>query len=150
MCVVQKRRTSIVVAAIAAFAGLVVGALGASWFWVDFNARFNSYYLVKATEAAIVVKVGVLEQFRAGRPEDAIKALEIWLDGDLAGVPALARVGGTTLGENARRAVEIEMRARRVSGYEPQHPIVHAAVQKAFTLVQGSGDPDVARPGDHP
>ena len=73
--------------------------------------------------AACASKVSVLERLRAGRSEDATKLLETLLDGDLIGAGALAR-DGHNFNANARRAVALEIQARKVSGYEPADPNV--------------------------
>ncbi len=149
MGVVQDWDSSVVIAAIAAFAGLVVGMLGASWYWLEFNARFDTYRLATRTQADIVGRVAALERLRAGRSEDATKTLETLLDGDLLEARVLARAGHK-FDENARRALEIELQARKVSGYEPQDPDVRVAVREAFDLVQGGGDPERAESHGRP
>lgn len=116
---------------------LVVGASGASWYWLNFNAQLNNQGFVLRTQAAIVTKVAVLEHLRAGRIPDATTLLESLLDGDLVSASALAR-GGTTFSANANRALALEATARASSGYRPVDDKVHHSVQEAFRLVPGS------------
>ena len=125
---------------------LVVGGLGASWYWLDSNAQFMTSGLVLRTQADIITKVSVLEQIRAGRPEDATKLLETLLDGDLIAAGALAR-DGRKFNANARRAVALELRAREVSGYQPGDPSVRVAAQEAFRLLATRIDGGGVQPG---
>jgi hypothetical protein len=134
------------IAAISALVGLVVGGLGASWYWLDSNAQFMTSGLVLRTQADIITKVSVLEHIRAGRPEDATKLLETLLDGDLIAAGALAR-DGRKFNANARRAVALELRAREVSGYQPTDPSVRAAAQEAFRLLAAGVDGSGVQPG---
>jgi hypothetical protein len=132
------------VALIAALS-LAVGAGGASWYWLNFNAQFNNYGFVVRTQADIITKVAVLEHLRAGRILDATNLLETLLDGDLISAGALAR-DGTKLNTNTARAVALESNARVASGYRPIDSTVHNAVEEAFSLVPGSIEPSEAQP----
>jgi hypothetical protein len=134
---------------LASVVSLAVGAGGASWFWLSFNAQFNTYALVSRTEADIVTKVAVLEHIRAGRISDATTLLETLLDGDLIGAAALAR-DGTRFSANTGRAVVLESKARTASGYTPADANVHIAVQEAFRLVPISLKGTAAQPGGPP
>jgi hypothetical protein len=89
----MSTRRVAMIAAISALAGLVVGAVSASWYWFDSNGQFMTSNLVLGTQADILAKVSVLEHMRAGRFEHATKLLETLLDGDLIGAGALARQG---------------------------------------------------------
>ena len=133
------------IAAISALGGLVGGAFGASWYWQNFYTQFMTSNLVLRTQADIITRVSVLEHIRAGRPENATKLLETLVDGDLIGAGALAR-DGHKFNANARRAVALELRARKVSGYEPTDPTVRAGVQEAFRLLHASADAVGAQP----
>jgi hypothetical protein len=117
-----------------ALVSLVVGVVGASWFWLNFNAQFTNYGFVVRTEADIVTKVAVLEHIRAGRIADATNLLETLLDGDLIGAGALAR-DGAKFNANTRRAAALEYQARAKSGYAPTDEGVRSAVQEAFRLL---------------
>ena len=90
------------IAVVSSLAGLVVGACGASWYWLGFNGKFMASSLVLRTQADIIAKVSVLEHMRAGRTEEAAKLQEILLDGDLVIAGALAR-DGNGFNANARR-----------------------------------------------
>ncbi len=149
MGVVRSWESGVLIAAIAAFAGLVVGVLVASWYWVDFNARFDTYRLATRTQADIVARVAALERLRAGRAEDATRVLETLLDADLLEARVLAGAGNG-FDEDTRRALDIELQARKASGYEPQDPNVRAAVREAFDLLQRGGDPVVRRSAGRP
>ncbi len=131
--------------ALIALLSLAVGAGGASWYWLNFNAQFNNYAFVVRTQADVVTKVAVLEHIRAGRILDATNLLETLLDGDLIGAGALAR-DGTTFNANTARAVALESKARAASGYRPSDQSVHNAVQEAFRLVPGSLERTDAQP----
>jgi hypothetical protein len=131
--------------ALIAVLSLAVGAGGASWYWLNFNAQFNNYALVVRTQADVVTKVAVLEHIRAGRILDATNLLETLLDGDLIGAGALAR-DGTTFNANTARAVALESKARAASGYRPTDQGVHNAVQEALRLVPGSLERTDAQP----
>jgi len=72
--------------------------------------------------------------------------LETLRDGDLIGAGARAR-DGAQFNSNARRAVELERRARLVSGYQSPNPTVRAAVQEAFRLIPEAADKTGAQPG---
>jgi hypothetical protein len=130
----MNKRVVIVTATIGVVVGLTIGVIGASWFWTKFNAEFTNSGFILRTQSDIVTKVAVLSALRAGHNEDGIKLLETLLDGDLIGAGALAR-DGAKFSSNARRAVEVEYRAREASGYEPTDPTVRTAVQEAFRLV---------------
>ena len=56
------------------------------------------------------------------------------MEGDLIGAGALARAG-YKFSANARRAAALELRERKLSGYEPADPTVRAAVQEAIRLL---------------
>jgi hypothetical protein len=134
------------IAVISALLGLVVGAFAAYQYLLDFNAQFMSSGLVLKTQADLVTRVSVLEHLRAGRSEDAAKLLEALLDGDLISAGALAR-DGHKFSANTHRAVGLELRARKISGYQPADPNVREAVQEAFRLLpQGIGG-TAAQPG---
>lgn len=115
----------------------VVGAGGASWYWLNFNAQFNNYGLVVRTQADIVTKVAVLEYIHAGRVSDATHLLETLLDGDLISASALMR-DGNKFNSSTGRAVALESKARVASGYRPADKNVYNAVQEAFRQVPGA------------
>ena len=142
----MSKRRVILIACISAFVGIVVGAVCASQYWLNFNTGFMTSGLVLRTQADIIAKVAVLEHIRAGRLEEGTVLLETLLDGDLIGAGALAR-DGAQFNSNARRAVELERRARLVSGYQSPNPTVRAAVQEAFRLIPEAADKTGAQPG---
>jgi len=142
----MSKRATVLIAATSGVLGVILGLAGASWYWLNFNTGFMTSGLVLRTQADLIAKESVLERLRAGRPEDATKLLETFLDGDLIGAGALAR-DGHKFNANARRAVALEFEARRVSGYEPSDPSVRAAVHEAFLLVPAAVDADRAQPG---
>lgn len=131
--VVMKKRW----VALITILSLVLGAGGASWYWLNFNAQLNSYGVFVRTQADIVTKVAVLEHIRAGHISEATNLLETLLDGDLIGAGALAR-DGTKFNANTGRAVLVESKARAASGYRPTDENVYNAVQEAFRLVPGT------------
>lgn len=140
--------------AVVAFASLVVGLAGASLFWLNFNAEFTNHGFVVRTQADIITKVAVLEHIRAGRIAEATKLLETLLDGDLISAGALAR-DGTKLSENTRQAVDLEIKARAISGYAPNDERVRNSVQEALRLlsassVGGGAQPQPIAPRDAP
>ena len=141
----MSTRATFLIAIAAATLGLVLGLVGASWYWLNFNSGFMTSSLVSRTQADLVTKELVLERLRAGRAEDATKLLETFLDGDLIGAGALAR-DGHKFNANARRAVVRELEARRLSVYEPSDPNVRAAVQEAFRLVPAGADAERTQP----
>lgn len=144
----MKKRWS----ALIALVSLVVGVVGASRYWLNFNAQFTNHGLVVKTEADIVTKVSVLEHIRAGRIKDATKLLETLLDADLITAGALAQ-NGTKFNANTRRAVGLEYHARVASGYEPGDQNVRNTVQEAFRLLPATTDNAAAQPtapGDAP
>jgi hypothetical protein len=139
-------RRLILVALISALAGVGIGALAASWYWLEFNARFMTSNLVLRTQADLVTRVKVLESLRAGDSRGATNLLEVLLDGDLIAAGALVREGHQ-FSEHARRAVALALEARRVSGYEPSDASVRSAVEEAFILLSPRTDGGGAQPG---
>ena len=131
--------------AVVAFASLVVGVVGASWFWLNFNAEFTNHGFVVRTQADIITKVAVLERIRAGKIAEATNFLETLLDGDLISAGALAR-DGTKFSENTRHAVDIEIKARAVSGYAPNDEGMRNSVQEALRRLSASPAGGVAQP----
>ena len=131
--------------ALFAILSLVLGAGGASWYWLNFSAQFNNYGFVVQTQANIVTRVAILEHIRAGQISDATNLLETLLDGDLIGAGALAR-NGTRFNTNTGRAVALESKARAASGYQPADENVQNAVQEAFRLVPASIEGAAAQP----
>lgn len=138
----MKKRWVVVIA----FVALVLGAAGASWFWVKFNGQTMLFGLVARTEADIVTKEAVLYKLRAGKTADATRTLEVLLDGDLITAGALAR-DGTKFNANTRHAAELELKARAASGYVPADENVRIAVQEAFDLMSSTSDSANAQPG---
>ena len=130
----MSTRRMAIIAAVSALAGLVVGACGASWYLIGFNAQFMESNLALRTGSDIVSKVSVLEHLRAGRTEHAASLLEALLDGDLMTAGALAGVGHK-FSPNAQRAAAVELIARQASGYQPIDPNVRAAVENALRLL---------------
>ena len=143
-------RRIVLLTAVAGAIGIVVGAAVGSWFWLSFNAAFMSAGLLTRYEADIVTKVAVLENLRAGRPEDATRLLETLLDADLMGAATFVQEG-KKISANTRHAAELERRARVTSGYQPIDASVRTRVDEAFRLlpnaaVQGGAQPRA--PGD--
>lgn len=133
--VTMKKRWTVLIA----FISLAIGVASASWFWLNFNTEFTNHGFVVRTQADIITKVAVLEKIRAGRVTDATNLLETLLDGDLISAAALAR-DGTKFSENTRHAVELEIKARAVSGYAPTDENVRNAVQEAFRLLPATSE----------
>jgi hypothetical protein len=135
------RKRWIVLIALVSF---IVGVVGASWFWLNFNAQFTNYGFVVRTEADIVTNVAVLEDIRAGRIADATNLLETLLDSDFIGAGALARQG-TKFSASTRRAAGLEYQARAKSGYAPTNEDARSAVQEAFRLLLATSDSEPGR-----
>ena len=123
-----------VITAISAVSGLLLGIFAASWYWLDFSANFTTSSLLLRTQADLITRISVLEHLRAGHAGNATRLLESLLDGDLIGAGALAR-DGHQFNANARLAVALELRLRRLSGYEPSDANVRAAVDEALSLL---------------
>ncbi len=111
----------------------MMGMLGTSWIWLQSNAGFARLGAVAKTETGIETKVALLEQLRSGRYNDATRQLEVLLDADLVGAASFAR-DGVELSWTTLKALQTEVKARRVSGYEPTNSTVSADVQEAFRL----------------
>lgn len=129
--------------ALIAFAFLMIGLGGASWFWLYFYGQFMNHSYLTKTEADIVTRVAALEHMRSGRTIEAVSLMETLLDGDLISAAALAREG-SKFSPNTSRAVTLEMKARAISGYAPTDENVRSAVQDAFQLIAGSSPAEVA------
>ena len=137
----MKKHWTLLIAVIS----LVIGVVGASWYWLNFNAKFVNHGFVLRTQADIITKVAVLERIRAGKVAEATSLQETLLDGDLISAGALAR-DGTKFSENTRHAAELEIKARAVSGYAPTDENVHNAVQEALHLLSATSGGVAAQP----
>ncbi len=126
-----------------AVVSLIVGAGGAWWYSTNLWTSFVNVGLVARTEADITTRVAILERLRAGKFDEAIHLQEILLDGDLISAGALVREG-RNFHPNTRRAVELEAKARTVSGYQP-NPSIRDAVDEAFRLVPMAVDDSTRR-----
>jgi hypothetical protein len=131
--------------AVSIVTGFVVGVIGASLFWLNFNGRFNMSNLSSRTQADIVTKVAVLERLRGDKYHEGVKMIETLLDGDLVTAGALVR-NGYKLNSNAQRAIELECKARVVSGYEPADKTIRSSVQEAFRLFSADSGGISAQP----
>lgn len=129
MYAVKKWQTNAIIAVVSTLGGVALGAISASRYW----GWFMTYELSVRTQADIVERVAALERLRSGRSDEAIRILEIVLDGDLVTAGALLN-DGHEFDPNVRHALEIEAQARKASSYEPD-PTVRAAVQKALSLL---------------
>ena len=134
--------------ALIALVSLTVGAWGASWFWLSFNAEFMNHNFVAGTEADIVTKVAVLEHMRAGRIKEATTLLETLLDGNLISAAALSREG-TKFKANTLRALGLESQARTKTGYAPADGNVLRAVQEALQLAPTTNAAQPIVPANH-
>jgi hypothetical protein len=131
----MNNRRAYLLYSISVMAGLVLGVIGASLFWLSFNAQFMTANLVHSTESQIITKEAVLEQLRAGRPEKAMSVLQSLLDGDFISAAALAR-DGHELSAPTLRAVAKEMEARRLSGYAPPDAKVAAFIEELAAVAE--------------
>jgi len=123
--------------ALIALLSLSIGAGGASWYWLTFNARLNTAELIAHTQANITTRIALLEHIQSGRIPEATKLLETLLDGDLINAGALAH-SGIRFNSNTDRAVALEFQARTASGYRPEDDRVNDAVREAFDLMSAS------------
>jgi len=137
----MKKRWTVLLAVVS----LAIGVFGASWYWLKFSAEFANHGLALRTQADIITKVAVLEHIRAGKVEEATSLQETLLDGDLMSAGALAR-DGIRFSENTRHAVELEIKARAVSGYVSTDENVRNAVQEALRLLSATPDGPAAQP----
>ncbi len=141
------KREVLTVASISGILGIMMGMLGTSWVWLQSNAGFARLGAVAKTETGIETKVALLEQIRSGRYTDATRQLEVLLDTDLVGVAEFTR-DGMELSLSTLRALQTELNARRVSGYQPDNATVSANVQEAFRLADGTRAASDAPPDD--
>lgn len=114
--------------------GFGVGAWLASRYWLDFNARFILSGEVARTEGNITTRIALIDDLRSGKSKDAKNLLEQLLDGDLMTAAALVK-DGHKLSPDVLEAVAAEVRARKVSGYEPADPTVRAYLQKSLDVL---------------
>jgi len=128
----RRKRVFIAIAYIAT--SFTVGAVLASWYWLDFAGRFVSAAEFTKTQANLVTLEAVLSHTRAGRSEEATKMLELLFDAELVSAAALHR-DGYDLSSNAINAIKAEHTARKVSGYSPANPSVREAIQESFRLL---------------
>lgn len=136
---IMIKREVLTVASISGILGIMMGMLGTSWIWLQSNAGFARLGAVAKTETGIETKVALLEQIRSGRYNDATRQLEVLLDADLVGAAEFAR-DGVALSLTTLKALQTELKARRMSGYEPTSTTVSEEVHEAFQLVPTSSD----------
>ena len=124
----------VLLASISVIFGIMMGVLGTAWVLMQTTAEFARNGAVANTEAGIVTKEVLLEHLRSGRYKDATRQIETSLDNDLAGAMIFAR-DGVEFSQNTLKAIEIERKARGISGYEPHNATVTVAVEEMFRLV---------------
>jgi hypothetical protein len=124
-------RRTVIIAACSTIVGLVIGLCAASWYWLTFNSRWMTNADFSRTQTDLIERVALLENLRAGHPQDATKLLEELVDGDLLAAASLARAG-YTFSANARQAAARELQARTQAGYAPVNPSVLSALEDAF------------------
>jgi hypothetical protein len=121
-------------ASISVIFGILMGVLGTALVLMQTTSEFARSGAAARTEENIITKVELLEHLRSGRYIVATKQLEALLDKDLAGAAESAREG-VVLSSNTLKALEIERKARGISGYEPVNSTVGDAVQEAFRQI---------------
>lgn len=129
----MNKREVVTVASISGILGIMMGMLGTSWIWLQSSTGLARDGAVAKTETGIESKVALLEQLRSGRYNDVTRQLEAQLDADLVGAAEFSR-DGVDLSWSTLKALQTELRARRMSGYEPTSANVSAGVQEAFRL----------------
>ncbi len=131
------KRQVVLIVSISGIFGIILGVLGMSLVWLQFEDTIPRLGALARTEANIVKNIALLEHLRSGRYADATNQVEAWLDNDLAGAGEYAH-DGSEFSLTTLRAMESERKARLLSGYEPDNARVSAKVQAAFRLVPPS------------
>lgn len=123
----------VLLASISVIFGIMLGVLGTAWVLMQTTAEFARNGALANTEAGIVTKEVLLEHLRSGRYKDATRQIETSLDNDLAGAMVFAR-DGVEFSQNTLKAIEMERKARGLSGYEPHNATVTVEVEEMLRL----------------
>ena len=119
--------------------GIGVGSYVTFRYMVEFNAQFITQGEISRTQYDLTTKIKLLDLLRSGENEDAINFYENLLDADFMTAGSLVETGHK-LNPKTLDAVAFEVKARKISEYEPSDPKVRAYVNKMLEILMKNRD----------